>query len=164
MTPQLKSICDSPIEQSLWLCSCRALGSGKSSNSSQLKLVKRDGRPCLCFETKAHESALSIDITHDIPIKVDYKYVFVCADTMLCTVCMDSMCVHICIFRLYSWCTRQVIHICLQVLKVSDMAYHLPPVMRAPTVALDLPRSKLMKTVETTTTALFYLLSVCVCV
>ena len=50
---------------------------------------------------------------------------------------------------------------CLQVLKVSDMAYHLPPVMRAPTVALDLPRSKLMKTVETTTTALLYLLSVC---
>lgn len=60
----------------------RALGSGKSSNSSQLKLVKRDGRPCLCFETKAHESALSIDITHDIPIKVDYK--LKCSNVCMC--------------------------------------------------------------------------------
>lgn len=50
----------------------RALSSGKTSSSSQLKLVKRDGCPCLCFETKAHESALSIDVTHDIPIKVGY--------------------------------------------------------------------------------------------
>ena len=36
-----------------------------------------------------------------------------------------------------------------QVLKASDVAYHLPPPMRAPTVALELPRSKLMKTVHT---------------
>eukprot|EP01036_Dinobryon_divergens_P026371 gene26371-35009_t len=56
----------------------RALSSGKSSSSSQLKLVKRDGRPCLCFETKAHESALSIDITHDIPIKVVERMAKIC--------------------------------------------------------------------------------------
>mmetsp|Transcript_31990 Transcript_31990/g.46093 ORF Transcript_31990/g.46093 Transcript_31990/m.46093 type:complete len:287 (+) Transcript_31990:1-861(+) len=48
----------------------RALTSGKMSSNSQLKLVKRDNSPCLCFETNAHESSLSIDVTHDIPIKI----------------------------------------------------------------------------------------------
>ena len=35
----------------------------------------------------------------------------------------------------------------MKVLKVSDIFLHLPPKMSPPTVALELPRSKLMKTI-----------------
>lgn len=80
----------------------RALASGKVASQSQLKLVKRDGRPCLCFETKADESILSVDVYHDIPLKL---------------------------------------------MKSTEVIHYLPPHMPAPTVALDLPKSKLMKTV-----------------
>lgn len=48
----------------------QALSSGKSSTQCQLKLVKRDDKPCLSFETKANESSLSVDVIHDIPITV----------------------------------------------------------------------------------------------
>jgi HUS1 checkpoint protein len=48
----------------------QALSSGKTSSQCQLKLAKRDGKPCLCFETKASESSLSVDVKHDIPITV----------------------------------------------------------------------------------------------
>jgi hypothetical protein len=44
-----------------------ALTSGKSSEVCQLKLVKRDGKPCLCFEAQA---SFAVGVLHDIPIKV----------------------------------------------------------------------------------------------
>lgn len=80
----------------------RALTSGKVASQSQIKLVKRDGRPCLCFETKADESILSVDVYHDIPLKL---------------------------------------------MKSTEVIHYMPPQMPAPSVALDLPKSKLMKTV-----------------
>lgn len=47
----------------------RALTSGKSAPICQLKLAKRGNKPCLCFEGKAMEG-LSVDVVHDIPIKI----------------------------------------------------------------------------------------------
>jgi HUS1 checkpoint protein len=47
----------------------RALASGKTAPSSQLKLVKRGLTPCLSFEAKDFE-ALAVNIVHDIPVKV----------------------------------------------------------------------------------------------
>lgn len=73
----------------------KALTSGKYSSTSQFKLVKRDNRPYLCFETKASESILSVDVIHDIPIKL---------------------------------------------MKSADIAYHMPPTVAPPRVALDLPK------------------------
>lgn len=46
-----------------------ALASGKHSSQSHLKLVKRGLRPCLNFETQSLE-ALSLNITHDVPIRI----------------------------------------------------------------------------------------------
>lgn len=80
----------------------KVLNSGRFSTQSQLKLVKRDGKPCLCFETKADESIMSVDVCHDIPIKL---------------------------------------------LKSTEVVYYLPPQIPPPSVALDLPRGKLIKTV-----------------
>ena len=80
----------------------RALMSGKSSASILLKLAKRDNNPCLCFEIKAQDSPLMIDVAHDIPIKV---------------------------------------------LKSTDVIYYVPPTVPPPKVALDLPKTKLMKTI-----------------
>lgn len=48
----------------------KALASGKYSSQCQIKLVKRDNKPCLCVETKANESVMSVDVLHDIPIRV----------------------------------------------------------------------------------------------
>lgn len=48
----------------------KALASGKYSSQCQLKLVKRDNKACLCVETKAIESIMSVDVLHDIPIRV----------------------------------------------------------------------------------------------
>lgn len=76
----------------------KALSSGKYSITSLFKLVKRDNRPYLCFETKANESILSVDVIHDIPIKL---------------------------------------------MKSTDIAYHMPPIVSPPSVALDLPKGKL---------------------
>jgi hypothetical protein len=47
-----------------------ALQSGKSADTCQLKLVKRQAKPCLCFTTQASQSAAAVDVMHDIPIKV----------------------------------------------------------------------------------------------
>jgi len=47
-----------------------ALSSGKSSDICQLKLVKRDSKPCLCFEAHSSQGAAAVGILHDIPIKV----------------------------------------------------------------------------------------------
>ena len=80
----------------------RALASGRVASNSLLKLVKRDGRACLCFETKADESILSVDVCHDIPIKL---------------------------------------------MKTNELVHYLPPQMPPPTVALDLPKGKLIKTI-----------------
>ena len=80
----------------------RALASGKVASQALLKLVKRDGRACLCFETKADESILSVDVCHDIPIKL---------------------------------------------MKSAEVVHFMPPQMPPPSVALDLPRGKLLKTV-----------------
>ncbi len=80
----------------------KALASGKYSSQCQVKLVKRDDKACLCFETKAVESVMSVDVSHDIPIRV---------------------------------------------LKPSEVIYYLPPDIPAPRVALDLPKSKLLKTI-----------------
>lgn len=48
----------------------QAFSSGKAANQCQLKLVKRNSLPCLCFETKANESSLSVDVVHDIPVVI----------------------------------------------------------------------------------------------
>jgi hypothetical protein len=80
----------------------KALLSGKVASQSLLKLVKRDGRPCLCFETKADESILSVDVYHDIPIKL---------------------------------------------MRSTEVMHSLPPQMPPPSVALDIPRGKLLKTI-----------------
>lgn len=48
----------------------KALASGKYSSQCQIKLVKRDNKACLCIETKANESIMSVDVLHDIPIRV----------------------------------------------------------------------------------------------
>ena len=80
----------------------KALASGKVASQSQLKLVKREDRPCLCFETKADESILSVDVYHDIPLKL---------------------------------------------MKSNEMVHFMPPDMPQPTVALDLPKGKLIKTI-----------------
>ena len=80
----------------------KALASGKVASQSQIKLVKRDGRPCLCFETKADESILSVDVYHDIPLKL---------------------------------------------LKSTEVIHYLPPEMPPPTVALDIPKGRLLKTI-----------------
>jgi hypothetical protein len=55
------------IEMSLHQLS-QAFSSGKTANQCQLKLVKRGLQPCLSFETKANESSLQVDVTHDIPV------------------------------------------------------------------------------------------------
>jgi HUS1 checkpoint protein len=47
-----------------------ALASGKTSDICQLKLVKRDAKPCLCFEAHASQGVAAVGILHDIPIKV----------------------------------------------------------------------------------------------
>lgn len=80
----------------------KALASGKVATQSQLKLVKREDRPCLCFETKADESILSVDVYHDIPLKL---------------------------------------------MKSNEMVHFMPPELPQPTVALDLPKGKLIKTI-----------------
>lgn len=80
----------------------KALASGKYSSQCQLRLVKRDNQPCLCVETKANESIMSVDVSHDIPIRV---------------------------------------------FKPDEIIYYMPPEVPPPTVALDLPKNKLMKTV-----------------
>eukprot|EP01032_Pedospumella_encystans_P010124 gene10124-11861_t len=80
----------------------KALASGKVASQSQLKLVKREDRPCLCFETKADESILSVDVYHDIPLKL---------------------------------------------MKSNEMVHFMPPDMPQPSVALDLPKGKLIKTI-----------------
>ncbi|KAJ1440868.1 checkpoint protein Hus1/Mec3 [Ochromonadaceae sp. CCMP2298] len=80
----------------------KALASGKVASQSQLKLVKRDNVACLCFETKADESIMAVDVCHDIPIKL---------------------------------------------MKSTEVVHFLPPQMPPPSVALDLPRGKLMKTI-----------------
>ncbi len=48
----------------------RALASGKYSSQCQIKLAKRDNKPCLCLETKANDSIMSVDVSHDIPIRM----------------------------------------------------------------------------------------------
>lgn len=48
----------------------KALASAKYAALCQLKLVKRDNKPCLCFETTAHDSVVSVNIVHDLPIRV----------------------------------------------------------------------------------------------
>lgn len=80
----------------------RALASGKVASQSLLKLVKRENQPCLCFETKADESILAVDVVHDIPLKL---------------------------------------------MRSADVIHYLPPQMPPPTVALDIPRGKLLKTI-----------------
>lgn len=80
----------------------KALDSGKSSSQCQLKLVKRNGKSCLCFETKASESVISVDLVHDMPIRL---------------------------------------------MRSTDIAHHMPPQVTSPLVALQLPRTKLMKTI-----------------
>ena len=45
----------------------KALASGKHSPICQLKLVKRDSKPFLCFEAQTVEG-IYIDVVHDIPI------------------------------------------------------------------------------------------------
>lgn len=80
----------------------RALASGKVASQSQLKLVKRENQPCLCFETNADESILAVDVCHDIPLKL---------------------------------------------MKSADVIHYLPPQMPPPTVALDIPRGRLLKTI-----------------
>ena len=77
----------------------KALSSGKYSITSLFKLVKRDSKPYLCFETKANESILSVDVIHDIPIKL---------------------------------------------MKSADIVHHMPPLFPPPTVALDLPKGKVL--------------------
>jgi hypothetical protein len=79
----------------------RALNSGKNSPQSILKLVKRDSRPCLCFEAQATDGVY-VDIVHDIPINL---------------------------------------------LKPSDIVYYMPPEVPKPTVCLELPRNRMMKTI-----------------
>jgi HUS1 checkpoint protein len=80
----------------------KALASGKVASQSQLKLAKRDDKACLCFETKADESVLSVDVCHDIPIKL---------------------------------------------MRSTEVVHFLPPQLRPPEVALDLPRGKLVRVV-----------------
>lgn len=80
----------------------KALLSGKLATQSFLKLVKRDNKPYLSFETKANESILSVDVVHDIPIKL---------------------------------------------MKSNEIIYHLPPEISPPSVILDIPRGKLLKTI-----------------
>lgn len=80
----------------------KALASGKYSSHCQMRLVKRDNQPCLCIETKANESVMSVDVSHDIPIRV---------------------------------------------FKPEEIIHYMPPEVPPPTVALDLPKNKLMKTV-----------------
>jgi hypothetical protein len=46
----------------------KALSSGKATQWSLFKLVKRDNRPCLSFESRA--GGVNMDICHDIPIKL----------------------------------------------------------------------------------------------
>jgi hypothetical protein len=48
----------------------KALTSGKYSSHCIIKLVKRQEKPCLSLEFKASESMISVDICHDIPIKL----------------------------------------------------------------------------------------------
>jgi len=45
----------------------RALNSGKNAKESQLKLVKRNGKPCLSFDVA---SSVAIAVVHDIPIRL----------------------------------------------------------------------------------------------
>lgn len=47
----------------------KILLSGKNSSIIQLKLVKRDNNPYLCFEAK-DDKGLAIDIVHEIPIRL----------------------------------------------------------------------------------------------
>lgn len=47
----------------------QSLGSGKTATECVLKLVKRGDMPCLCVEAKA-SGGLTVDIVHDIPIKL----------------------------------------------------------------------------------------------
>lgn len=79
----------------------RALGSGKNSGICQIKLVKRGLKAFLCFEAKSVEG-LSVDITHDIPIRV---------------------------------------------LKSSDIVYYIPPDVPPPSVSLEIPKHKLMRSI-----------------
>lgn len=80
----------------------RALASGKVASNSLLKLAKRENRPCLCFETKADESILGVDVVHNIPLKL---------------------------------------------MKSTDVVHYLPPQLPPPTVALDIPKGRLLKTI-----------------
>lgn len=47
----------------------RAFFSGRNAALCNMKLVRREATPCLCFETRALE-ALVVDVTHDIPVRV----------------------------------------------------------------------------------------------
>jgi hypothetical protein len=47
----------------------KALASGKNAPQCQLKLVKRNSCPFLCFETKSI-TTLTMDVSHDIPIRI----------------------------------------------------------------------------------------------
>jgi hypothetical protein len=47
-----------------------ALASGKSSDFCQLKLVKRDSKPCLCLEAISSQGPTAVGVIHDIPIKL----------------------------------------------------------------------------------------------
>lgn len=47
----------------------KSLGSGKTASECVVKLVKRGDVPCLCIEAKA-SGGLTVDIVHDIPIKL----------------------------------------------------------------------------------------------
>lgn len=48
----------------------KALSSGRQAHASVLKLVKRDNKPFLSFESAATASVANFDICHDIPIKL----------------------------------------------------------------------------------------------
>lgn len=47
----------------------RALSSGKNARESQLKLVKRNDKPCISFDV-ASASSVAIAVVHDIPIRL----------------------------------------------------------------------------------------------
>lgn len=47
----------------------KALTSGKNAPQCQLKLIKRNSCPFLCFETKSI-TTLTMDVSHDIPIRI----------------------------------------------------------------------------------------------
>jgi hypothetical protein len=53
----------------------KSLYSGRNSATCQLKLVKRDDKPCLCFESKANEGECTIYLSISTSIYI-YIYIY----------------------------------------------------------------------------------------